>query len=492
MLLKSIRFRIIIWYMLIMGLTLLIFSIFVYNTFRVGLYDDMDDLLESKAQGIASSINTYWEAQKLESISKGEKAPVFDKIDIVNFTKISQRWVKDKTEDSKLSDVIIQIFGVDGKEIASSENVPDISILPEDVFEDVSEGEESYDNFSIKRKKGKVVSIRAYTMPVLENNKVSYIVQVATPLDQINLALDKLRIPFLIFLPLTVLFTGAGGLFLVSLAFKPVNTMIDTIRQITASNLKLRVNIPDSKDEIRRLADTFNDMLVKLDQAISSERQFVQDISHELKTPLTILKGELEVTLKRMRTAEEYDYILRSSLEEINRISRIVDNLLMLARFDNKEIHLDIKRFDLNALAESVVEDISVLAEQKDIDLRFNGMKELFIDADEGHIRRLLLNLVDNAIKYTPANKMTALSLDKSEKFAIIKITDTGSGIPQEELPYIFDRFYRSQKAGTNTGFGLGLAIAHSIVSLHRGKIEVSSVFGSGSEFRVFLPLPGP
>jgi signal transduction histidine kinase len=237
------------------------------------------------------------------------------------------------------------------------------------------------------------------------------------------------------------------------------------------------------------LADTFNEMLARLEKAFSSQQQFIQDISHELKTPLTVLRGELEVTLKKSRSAEEYAVVLRSCLEEIDKIRRIVENLLILAKLDTKGAPAETKPVDLCALLDKVTEHLKVLAEQKSIALNTVAPESVSMKGHETQLRRLFVNLVDNAIKYTPPKGKVVVSLKKDNDLAVAEISDTGQGIPADELPYIFDRFYRVDKARTSEGFGLGLSIARSIAQAHKGDIKVRSHEGLGTTFTVFLPL---
>jgi heavy metal sensor kinase len=293
----------------------------------------------------------------------------------------------------------------------------------------------------------------------------------------------------LLLLPVAIFLTSIVGLFLAEFTLKPLKKIIKTVRQITAENLKLRIDLPDTKDEIKRLADTFNEMLAKLDQSFSSQQQFIHDISHELRTPLTILKGELEVTLKKVRPQKEYESILHSSLEEMNKISRIIENLLMLARFDNKDVSFEIKPLDLNQLMQNILDDITILSDQKDIQINFSPEESIILEADEGQLRRAILNVLDNAIKYTTANGKVFVNLKKENNTAEIKISDTGIGMAKEHLPFIFDRFYRVDNSRNTNGFGLGLSIAKSIIKVHRGRIEVESQPNQGTTFIISLPL---
>jgi two-component system OmpR family sensor kinase len=286
-----------------------------------------------------------------------------------------------------------------------------------------------------------------------------------------------------------VLLTGLSGIFLVQLTLRPVDQMIETIHQITAENLKLRLKIPGTKDEIDSLAKTFNEMIGRLDEAFTSQRQFMEDISHELKTPLSVLKGELEVTLKRIRSTQEYETALMSSLEEVNRIAGIVENLLTLARFDAKTTTMQVKPLDLNLLIKDSVEAIQVLAIQKDIALEYNSAHTVEIVADKYQLKRLLLNILDNAIKYTPPGGKILIDLRQQKDSADIDIADTGVGIPESELPHIFDRFYRVDKSRSSAGFGLGLSIAQSIAMAHGGKIYAKGNIPQGTVFTISIPI---
>jgi heavy metal sensor kinase len=290
-------------------------------------------------------------------------------------------------------------------------------------------------------------------------------------------------------MPLTIIVTGVTGVFLVQLTLKPVHQMISTINQIKAENLKLRLNIPGTKDEIAALAKTFNDMIGRLDESFTSQRQFMEDISHELKTPLSVLKGELEVTLKRIRSSQEYEMTLQSSLEEVNRLARIVENLLVLARFDAKTTALQTMPLDISLLIKESIEDMNMLAAQKQITLQFNRAHTSAILADKYQIKRLILNLLDNAIKYTPTGGRISVDLRQQEHTVDIDISDTGIGIPENDLLFIFDRFYRVDKSRSSSGFGLGLSIAKSIVQAHGGTIEAKPNIPQGTVFTISFPL---
>lgn len=489
MIFETIRFKIIFWYTLALTIIISLFSVSLYSHFKNNLYGDLDDLLQSKAEGIAGSIDTYWETEKLDALKAGIKQDVFSKINNINFVKIAQRWVKEKSNDPKLMNIIVQIFDAWGNNIASSKNIPSIMILSEESLRFILKGNGHFDNFIIELPDRKTLSLRALTIPIIENAKVAYIVQVTSLLTQVAAVLNRLRFTLLLFLPAAIFLTAVVGLFLAEFTLKPLKKIIKTVRQITAENLKLRVDLPDTKDEIRRLADTFNDMLEKLDKSFCSQQQFIHDLSHELRTPLTILKGELEVTLKKVRSQKEYESVLYSSMEEMDKINRIIENLLMLARFDNKEVPLEIKPLDLTRLIQNILDDIKILSEQKIIQMNFSPEENIISEADENQLRSAILNVLDNAIKYTPENGKVFVSLKKENNRVEIKISDTGIGVAKENLPFIFDRFYRVDKSRDTKGFGLGLSITKSIIEVHKGKIEVASQPNQGTTFIISLPV---
>jgi len=472
--------------MLILSLALFIFGMVLYQNLHRKISQDTDDILRSRAKGIEESIDTYWEAEQMD-IAEGDSKIHFAKVDNINFIRIAKRWVGEKVSDPNLINVIVRIFDAHGNPIATSRNIP-TEHLSARIFYDVKKGADHIENAYLVVNDNPIL-FRIFTTPVMESKRLSYVVQVASSLTQLHAVLRNLGFSLLILLPLTVILTGLSGVFLVQLTLRPVDQMIETIHQITVENLKLRLAIPGTKDEIESLAKTFNQMISRLDEAFTSQRQFMEDISHELKTPLSVLKGELEVTLKRIRSTQEYEMALHSSLEEVNRLAGIVENLLTLARFDAKTTTLQAVSLDLNLLLKDSVEAIQVLAIQKDISIQLNNAHTVDIIADKNQLRRLFLNLLDNAIKYTQPGGKISIDLRQQKDSADIDITDTGIGIPESELPYIFDRFYRVDKSRSTVGFGLGLSICQSIAVAHGGKICAKANFPQGTIFTISLPI---
>jgi len=400
--------------------------------------------------------------------------------------------LKYAVEKNPSDNIFVQIFRSDGKELLHSNNMP-LSVILAKIAQDSIAGNKPYfGTVKIALLKKKAFLLRTFTLPVIGKERVSYIIQVSGSLKPMYFELNRLKAALFIFLPLAILLVIASGVFLTKRALSPVDSMTNAIHQITSKNLHQTIELPEANDEIKRLAETFNTMLSRLNHAFSSQQQLIQDVSHELKTPLTALKGKQEVTLNKKRSPEEYESVLSVNLEEINKMSQLVENLLVLAQLENEDPLLKIQSINLTDTIEQIISSMKPLADQKKISLRFSLNEQLFIEADANQVSRVISNIVDNAIKYTPNKGEVNIKLSKENTHAKIVISDTGIGITKNELPRIFDRFYRIDKSRSSPGFGLGLSIAKSIVDAHKGKIEVESLPGKGTAFTVFLPLVHP
>ena len=340
-------------------------------------------------------------------------------------------------------------------------------------------------------KTDEIYPVRVLTVPVIESGRVINLVRVGMSLEN----MFKTRRRFLLIMaavfPVGLLFAGGGGWLLARRALRPVDRMTQTAQRIGGELLSQRLQVSGNGDELDRLAKTLNDMLGRLDDSIHQMRQFSADASHELQTPLTILKGEMEVALLQQRSPEEYQHVLLSGLEEIDRIDHLVSGLLLLARADAGVLRLDLQAVDLQELCREVCEQMSSIAKARSIDLQTGELSPVTIQVDREHLRRLVLNLVDNALKYTPAGGRVGLTLKTSRSWAVLEVTDNGIGLTAEEQSKIFNRFHRASEARSSDGkgVGLGLSIALSIAEAHGGRIEVSSTPGQGSTFSVHLPI---
>jgi heavy metal sensor kinase len=331
---------------------------------------------------------------------------------------------------------------------------------------------------------------RVLTMPVINGGRVINLVQVGISLENVFNTQRRFLLIMGAVLPLGLLLATVGGWVLARRALKPVDRMTQAARRISGEYLAGRLQETGTGDELDWLAKTLNDMLGRLDDSFRQTRQFSADAAHELQTPLTILKGEIEVALRSPRSPEEYRGVLHSSLEEIDRISSLVAGLLLLARADRGVLRLDLKHLNLQALLAEVGEQMRRLAENQAVSLDYGLVEPASIQGDREHFKRLLVNLIDNAINYTPAGGRVTLSLRCDGKWAHLGISDTGMGFTEDEQEQIFNRFYRAAEARSQRGggVGLGLSIAQSIAEAHGGRIEVESTPGQGSTFTVSLP----
>jgi len=481
--LSSLRFKLTLWYVLILGILLISFSSFLYFTLSKSLYRDVDNKLRSLAELIAS-----------ESASPLSK---------FGFGNIDQ--TLETSMNLKPIGKFIQVLDESGNIGRKSDNLKNVQLpISLSALKNASKGLITFEtNRSFEN-----APLRIITFPVLEKNHINKIVQVASSLEDVEDALNTLLLILIIAVPLALLVASLGGQFLASKALKPVDHITQTARMITSQNLNQRINPPKVKDEISRLVETLNEMISRLDRSFRQVKQFSTDASHELKTPLTILKGEVEVALRKERVPHEYEQVLKSNLEEINRMSQIVEDLLLLSRADSGEIRLNKEDMNLNEILNELVAHVNVLAQSKNLRIETsNHHEEIHIFGDPLRIRALFLNLIENGIKYTEEGgsihilltkdtlvqdgKQSGRAQGEQEEFVKVIVSDTGIGIAREDQERIFDRFFRVDKARSREqgGSGLGLSICKWIVEAHRGKIEVESELGKGSSFIIKLPI---
>jgi heavy metal sensor kinase len=464
--LRSIRARLTLWYTSLLTITVLLLGGMAYGLLGYSLARDLDRALQGVALALA------------EQPSRGSSSPIPADIEAIfrRFFGFSP-WDRYVERRHPWSDREPQESRPRPSSLPLSPNAMNRAASGLATFETL-EGLGPY-------------PVRVLSQPVREGGRVTSLIQVGMSLESIAMTRRRFLLVMAAVLPLALLFAGGGGWLLAQRALRPVDRMTEAARRISAEHLDERLETTGSGDELDRLAATLNDMLGRLDTAFRQIRQFSADASHELQTPLTILKGEIEVALRASRSPQEYQHILASALEESDRIARLVEALLLLSRADAGVLRMDRQPVDLAELVREVGEDARVLAEAQGVTLESKSVAPLTIQGDREHLRRLLLNLVDNGIKYTPASGRVTLSLQRDGGWAALRVADTGIGLAPEEQERVFQRFYRAPDAVSQgkEGSGLGLCIASSIAAAHGGRIEVQSAAGCGSTFTVFLPL---
>jgi len=280
---------------------------------------------------------------------------------------------------------------------------------------------------------------------------------------------------------------------LVRRALAPVERITRKAQEITQHNLSERLPVVRSGDELERLSVALNHMIARLQEAIDGSKQFVADASHELRTPLTVMRGELESLAQDRQLGRETRETLGSVLEEVERLAEIVDSLFALSRLDAGEAAAEWRRFDLAELAATTAEQMSLLATDKNVSVACHSDPGVMVEGDPARLKQVIVNLLDNAIKYTTAGGRVRLTVRREQDSAVLEVDDDGIGIPAEALPHVFKRFFRvdSSRSREQGGAGLGLAIVKSICSAHGAEIEVVSAPGKGSTFRLRQPLAG-
>jgi two-component system OmpR family sensor kinase len=337
-------------------------------------------------------------------------------------------------------------------------------------------------------------TLRYLIRPLGETTPVGGAVLAGASPESAELGLQPLLTTILLILPLGVLAAYVLGWWLAFRAVQPVDRIITEVREITdGRSLHRRLPVPLVKDEVGRLAETLNQMLNRLERSFSALRRFTADASHELKTPLTVLRAGVERAITTRGVPAETLAALEETLQEINRMTELVDTLLTLARADEGIVPLHREPVDLRTLVEEAAETGELLAEKGGVRMGVSTPAEpIVIGADASRIRQLLLNLLTNAVKYTPPGGRVRLWLERSDSQVRLGVSDTGIGIAPGDLPHVFDRFWRADSARTRTserpGVGLGLAICKWIAEAHGGTIEAYSRPGRGTTFTVTLP----
>jgi two-component system OmpR family sensor kinase len=334
------------------------------------------------------------------------------------------------------------------------------------------------------------LNLRVLSIPFMHNHKRVAVMQIAARLDTVATARSYMVTVMFVIWVYGVIMAGVASSFTVGRALLPLKSIVETAEHINrADDLSRRIPAQDAdEDEIGELIKTFNQTLERLESLFLSQQRFLADVSHELRTPLTVIKGNVDL----MRRMKQFDAESLTSIDqEAGRLTRLVGGLLMLAQAESGKLPLNLKPVELDLLLTEVFQEMHVLAGGK-VHVHLNEIDQLMVNGDRDRLKQVLINLVANAIQYTPQNGDVFLSLSKVGDLARILCQDSGPGIPAEDLPHIFERFYRAEKSrtrGKSTGFGLGLSIAKWIVEHHGGRIEVSSKEGRGTTFAIWLPL---
>ena len=451
----SLRARLTFIYSVLMGTILLVFGVAAYavvNNVLLSQVDDSLDEVEEKFSGLAQ-VNSLEEVQFASEPAN---------VDI---------------------DVSVQVWGLDGR-LQASYGALGRNRLPFDPFNSRTT-RPVFQETNLNN-----LNLRVLSIPLNHNGNQVAVMQIATRLDTVITARNYMVTVMSVIWIYGVIMAGVASSFTVGRALVPLKSIVETAEHINrADDLSRRIPSHDAdEDEIGGLINTFNRTLERLETLFLSQQRFLADVSHELRTPLTVIKGNVDL-MRRMKQFDEES--LTSIDQEAGRLTRLVGGLLMLAQAESGKLPLNLRPVELDLLLTEVFQEMHILAGGK-VRVHLNEIDQLMVKGDRDRLKQVLINLVANAIQYTPPNGDVFLSLSKVGDQARILCRDTGPGIPTEDLPHIFERFYRAEKSrtrGKTTGFGLGLSIAKWIVEHHGGRIEVDSKEGQGTTFAIWLPV---
>jgi heavy metal sensor kinase len=463
---KSLRFRMTLWYAGLLATALLMFGSTVYLGLERHLNREMNESLVRQARTIGDEV----------LVAVAARGPQFAVTEI------------DESYEPEVNARFIRVTHEDGSLLYRSSSPRDGSFDATQIDAAGGRDREGY--------KPRMVDAggRQLVMQGLHyetSSREKFLIETGAPYQLIAAQLRSARLAFALGIPVFLVAAAAGGLILVRNSLRPLREITEQAERISSENLSQRLPVAHTGDEVERLALSLNRMIERLEESIQHISRFSADVSHELRTPLTILRGELEtIAQQRFRDAESLEMI-GNSLEEIDRLARIVDQLLIISRLDAGQAGMERERVNLAELATSTAEQMRLLADEKKIAMRFSVEPTVNVAGDRLRLKQVLVNLLDNAIKYTGETGTIELIVREESGRALLGVADNGIGIASAEQPYVFDRFYRTDKARTRAtgGAGLGLSIVKAIVVAHEGRVSVASVEGKGTTLWVELPM---
>ncbi len=384
-------------------------------------------------------------------------------------------------EPAKVDTEFIQLVNISGKVINKSRN-----LSRNELKFNTTLPATSYFNDSINGS-----SIRQAQFPLLNKKGIiqGYII-VAVPLKNAMIVLNDLLTIFLFSYPVIIITLFILTRLIAGKSIRPIEKVIATAEKMTQVNLHQRISLPLNHDELYRLSATINALLDRMQDAFQREKQFTADASHELKTPLAVVKGTLEVLVRKPREQEHYETRIQFCLKELDRMSRLIDQLLMLARFESNRINPHINTVKLSDALENIMVRMRPIALEKAISFNVVGIRETNVAADPSMLEIILENILSNAIKYSPSGSTVTIHVESKERTIMCSISDQGIGIPEEKLHSVFERFYRvdESRSSSTGGFGLGLSIVKRLADLQKIKVSVNSIKDKGTTFGLTFP----
>ncbi|MBF0495016.1 MAG: HAMP domain-containing histidine kinase [Deltaproteobacteria bacterium] len=470
---NSIKFKFTLWYLMILGILLIMLAGGVYISLSQILHHNLDESLRRRAKQICNF------REVISIVASGTFQEEVE--ELISFYFYSGKTLRDISHKGMIVPVSKQVIDL---AIYGTSSFVTIEESPGRKFRLYATGYTPDDPFISPDKFRRSKSY----LEEFEIRRSALVV--ARPVRDIDSTLDWLLHILLIAVPLTLICAGGGGVFLAGKAFKPVEQITNAAREIEEHDLNRRI-IVKTKDELGHLADTLNQMIGRLEKAFNRQKQFTSDASHELRAPLAIIQAESTLALQKLRKPEAYQRSLELISQESDHMSGVINQLLTLARADAGNEQFTFETIPLQTFIRDIYSDMEILCREKVLQLDSSLPDPMTIKGDRKSLKRLMYNILSNAIRYTPSGGSIFITLQKEDAMAVVTVADTGIGIPSNDLPLIFERFYRVDKARSRSegGSGLGLAICKYIVDIHGGRIEVESQVDKGSAFHIKLPL---
>jgi len=458
-------FKMTLWYVFTFLISALVICTFLYLALRYRLLKEVDQFLLD-------------ETKEMERVLSQEPEETYF---LMRF--------EDEVMARKYYPYFFQILDREGKTLHVSKEFREMGYVANDrVLTNAKNGKETLEEILSP---GRIGTLRIISTPVYKNGKLAEIIQLGTHLYFVKQNLAHFKNNILTVLPVILVLGTLGGWILARRSLSPIGYVASKARNITSENLSERLHSRGTDDEMDDLIYTINGMIARLESSFKRMAEFTADASHELKTPICAMRGEAEVLLSKGRTAEEYQEGLAHFIEEFDHLNQMINDLILLSKFDATQVELKMAPLRLDVLIQGICNLFQVLAEQKGLALEVDADEEVMVMGDKVRLQQLFTNLIDNAIKYTFKGSIH-VTLEKNKEEILVKVQDTGIGIPREEQEKIFKRFYRVDKSRSKEtgGVGLGLNIAEWIAQAHHGRIKVNSELNKGSTFTVYLPIP--
>ncbi len=495
---RSVKFKVTILFVLILGIILSLYSGVLYYSLYKTLYNELDHELEYKAKVMSSSLQAY-----MSILNEDENSLLFAARRIITLkgeypgdqvslgpeqkrriVEIEKKWLQvyDKLD---LSEDYVHFVTIKGRSLVKSKNVsPDLRNI---LLKKLKQVRNRFSKFKFQKR-----NLRLLQVPFVFDNEKEYVIQIASSQKPIVALLEKSQFVFMTSIPLILVLTSFVGRFLSGRILFPVAEVTETAKNITHENLSGRLKHAYRDEEMRVLVEAFNDMIARLEESFQHISEFSSQVAHELKTPIAIIRGECEIALRKTRNPEEYRRALRVNLEEAKRMLKTIDDLLLLAKLDYRPEIFTFEEFSVADFFNEIYEQSRILSAEKKIQVALTLPKvHLRIRGDKVHLRRLFFNIIHNAIKFTPPQGRISITVIRQKDSIDIEIKDSGPGISREYISRVFDKFFHKPPCENEpaTGSGLGLSIALAIAKIHKGTISVQSQAGHGATFSVSLPL---